>query len=94
MDYLCSVAFHMEGTILPFGGYCLWGCGDCNSVSDIEVRRRFLLSDMDAESAVYVLTNLLDWYAALKDRMTDAERAMFQPVLETTNRILTNLTNP
>ena len=52
------------------------------------------MSDMDAESAVYVLTNLLDWYAALKDRMTDAERAMFQPVLETTNRILTNLTNP
>ena len=45
------------------------------------------------QDAVYVLTNLLDWYAAMQDRMSDAERAMFQPVLETANRLLTNLTN-
>ena len=80
-----SVSFHAcMGVVLGH----FWGiCNDHPDDNCLHCRTADVLMEQDA---VYVLTNLLDWYAAMQDRMSDAERAMFQPVLETANRLLTN----
>ena len=46
--------------------------------------------DTNLDEIYDLLDTLLVWYPEIKDRLNDAERAVFQFMIEKTERILTN----